>query len=185
MVPQRHLLAAPAPPAPGPVADPPRGLDLSICLARGEDAGLGQGSPPSHPPRPAPGGARASERTASFKPPRPHPHTLARGRPATVVRGPCLHPEPLARPGAALLGASPPPCPIRSAHLRFVRPSSRAGSILPFTDEKAETGGVPPLTPDLGLRGGQDPLLGAETRPWGAVGAHRRVQCGQGARADL
>ena len=23
------------------------------------------------------------------------------------------------------------------------------------------------MTPDLGLRGGQDPLLGAETRPWG------------------
>ena len=86
MVPQRHLLAAPAPPALGPVADPPREPDLSISLARGEAAGLGQGSPPSHPslpqadPEPLKGQHRSS-------PQRPHPHTLARGPPATVVPG--------------------------------------------------------------------------------------------------
>ena len=36
------------------------------------------------------------------------------------------------------------------------------------------------MTPDLGLRGGQDPLLGAETRPWGGWGLTEGCNVGKG-----
>lgn len=63
VVPHRHLLAAPAPPALSPGADPVRGWDQSLCSTRAEALGLGRASLPSHPRPPALGRARPSVRT--------------------------------------------------------------------------------------------------------------------------